>query len=116
MAIDRSTLVAASPREDRLVNVYSLNREEGFTFDLDHPGEPRRGLWLDYVEGVARALESRGFRLSGADMMLVSDVPDGAGLSSSAALEVSSGLALSALSGARVDPVTFALAGQQAEH
>jgi galactokinase len=116
MAIDRSTLVAAAPREDRLVNVHSLNREEAFTFDLDCPGEPRRGLWLDYVEGVARALESRGVRLRGADLMLVSDVPEGAGLSSSAALEVSTGLALASISGAEVDPVSLALAGQQAEH
>src|SRR3954469_13308090 len=116
MAIDRSTLVAAAPREDRLVNVYSLNREEGFTFDLDNPGERRRGLWLDYVEGVARALESRGVTLRGADLMLVSDVPEGAGLSSSAALEVSAGLALASISGAEVDRVALALAGQQAEH
>ena len=116
MAIDRSTLVAAAAREDRLVNVHSLNREESFTFDLDRPGEPRRGLWLDYVEGVARALESRGARLRGADLMLVSDVPEGAGLSSSAALEVSTGLAFASISGAEVDPVTLALAGQQAEH
>jgi galactokinase len=49
-------------------------------------------------------------------MMLLSDVPPGAGLSSSAALEVSTGLALSALAGAEVDRVTLALAGQQAEH
>ena len=116
MAIDRSTFVAAAAREDRLVNVHSLNREESFTFDLDRPGEPRRGLWLDYVEGVARALESRGVVLRGADSMLVSDVPEGAGLSSSAALEVSVGLALAKVSGAEVDRVTLALAGQQAEH
>lgn len=117
MAIDRSTFVAASPRlEDRQVNVHSLNREESFTFDLDRPGEPRRGLWLDYVEGVARALESRGVILRGADLMLVSEVPEGAGLSSSAALEVSIGLALANVSDAEVDRVTLALAGQQAEH
>ena len=116
MAIDRATLVAAAPREDRLVCVHSLNRDEEFTFDLDNPGEPRRGLWLDYVEGVAQALESRGVCLRGADLMLVSDVPEGAGLSSSAALEVSTGLALVNISGASVSPVTLALAGQQAEH
>jgi galactokinase len=116
MAIDRSTLVAAAAREDRLVNVHSLNRDESFTFDLDNPGEPRRGLWLDYVEGVARALESRGVALRGADLVLISDVPEGAGLSSSAALEVSAGLALASVSGAEVDRVTLALAGQQAEH
>jgi galactokinase len=116
MALDRETVVAAAPREDRTVRVCSLNREEEFTFDLDRPGEPRRGLWLDYVEGVARALEDRGLSLGGADLMLLSDVPAGAGLSSSAALEVSAGLALASVSGRSVDPVELALAGQQAEH
>ena len=116
MAINRETVAAAAPREDRTVRVCSLNREEEFTFDLDRPGERRRGLWLDYVEGVARALEDRGLRLGGADLMLLSDVPAGAGLSSSAALEVSAGLALASVSGQSVDPVELALAGQQAEH
>ena len=116
MAIDRETVAAAAAREDRKVNVFSLNREESADFDLDHPGERRRGLWLDYVEGVARALERRGARLRGADVMLLSDVPAGAGLSSSAALEVSFGLALATLAGADVDRVTLALAGQEAEH
>jgi galactokinase len=116
MAIDRETVAAAAAREDRKVNVFSLNREESFDFDLDHPGEKRRGIWLDYVEGVARALERCGARLRGADVMLLSDVPAGAGLSSSAALEVSFGLALATLSGAEVDRVTLALAGQEAEH
>jgi galactokinase len=116
MAIDRETVAAAAPRADRTVRVCSLNRGEELAFDLDRPGEPRRGLWLDYVEGVARALESRGVRLGGADMMLLSDVPPGAGLSSSAALEVSAGLALATVSGQTVSPVELALAGQQAEH
>jgi galactokinase len=116
MAIDRETVAAAAARGDRQVNVFSLNRDESFAFDLDRPGETRRGLWLDYVEGVARALEDRGARLRGADVVLLSDVPEGAGLSSSAALEVSTGLALASLSGAEVDRVTLALAGQQAEH
>src|SRR5205085_12097420 len=84
--------------------------------DLDIPGETRRGLWLDYVEGVARALESRGTLLRGADLMLLSDVPVGAGLSSSAALEVSVGLALSEISGRDVDRLQLALACQQADH
>jgi galactokinase len=116
LAIERETVVAAAPREDRHVEVYSLNREEAAAFDLDSPGETRRGLWLDYVEGVARALESRDFRLRGADLMILSDVPVGAGLSSSAALEVSTGLAMSKVSGHDVDRVQLALAGQQAEH
>ena len=116
MALDRETVVAAATRADTRVLVHSLNARESAEFDLASPGRPRRGHWLDYVEGVARALVGRGFRLGGAELMIMSDVPAGAGLSSSAALEISAGLALSAVSGAEVDRVTLALAGQQAEH
>jgi galactokinase len=116
MAIDRETCVAARPRADRVVRIFSVNLNEHAEFDLDQPGERERGIWLDYVEGVAQALERRGVRLGGADLALSSDVPVGAGLSSSAALEVSAGLALASVSGREVDPVELALAGQEAEH
>ena len=100
LAIDRETVAAAAPRRDRRVRVFSLNLGEEAEFDLDRPGAPRRGLWLDYVEGVAQALLTRGVEIGGADIMIRSDVPGGAGLSSSAALVVSTGLALSRVSGA----------------
>jgi galactokinase len=116
MAIDRETVVAAIPRDDRRVRAFSLNLNESVEFDLDNPGAKKRGLWLDYLEGVAWALESSGVNLKGADLMISSDVPAGAGLSSSAALEVSAGLALASVSGQTVDHVTLALAGQRAEH
>jgi len=116
MAIDRETLVAAAPREDRRVRAFSLNRDEEAEFDLDRQGPPRRGVWLDYVEGVAQALEQQGASLKGADLVISSDVPAGAGLSSSAALEISTGFALLSVSGLEVDRVRLALAGQRAEH
>jgi galactokinase len=116
MAIERETVVAAALRPDRTVRAYSAGLGEELSFDLDRPHPPRRGIWLDYVEGVAQALESRGIKLSGADLYIDSDVPAGAGLSSSAALEISVGLALARVSGQEVDGVTLALAGQQAEH
>jgi galactokinase len=116
MAIDRETCVAAAPRADRRVRIFSLNLDEHAEFDLDRPGARERGIWLDYIEGVARALERRGARLSGADLVISSDVPVGAGLSSSAALEVSAGLALASVAGVEVDKVELALAGQEAEH
>src|SRR5262245_17468064 len=120
MAIDRSTYAAGTARDDRLVRVYSATVQEQMTFDLDNPGQPHRGIWLDYVEGVAQALLSRlkddGKHLRGADLLLMSDVPTGGGLSSSAALEISVGLALLALSGIEPDHKLLALAGQQAEH
>ena len=116
MAINRDTVVAARARSDRLVRVHTLNSNESAEFDLDRPGPGHRRHWLDYIEGVAQSLERRGVRLRGADLALKSDVPGGAGLSSSAALEISVGLAMLSVSEAAVDKVQLALAGQQAEH
>ncbi|UQA58846.1 galactokinase [Polyangium aurulentum] len=116
MALGLGTTVAAAPREDRRVRVHSENLGASVEFDLDHPGPEKRGQWFDYVEGVAQALERSGKGLRGADLVLASDVPAGAGLSSSAALEISVGLAFLSLSGLPVDRVALARAGQAAEH
>jgi galactokinase len=116
VAIDRETVVAAAANNSRRVRVHSLNVNESAEFDLDNPGRKLRGVWLDYIEGVAQALKSRGARLIGADMTLSSDVPVGAGLSSSAALEISTGMAMLAVSNVEIDRVDLALAGQEAEH
>ncbi len=116
MAIHRGTTVAGARRGDRTVRVHSINLQETAEFDLDQPGRPRRGIWLDYVEGMAQALLSAGAALSGADLALSSDVSIGGGLSSSAALEISVGATLLAVSGAQLDKVKLALAGQRAEH
>jgi galactokinase len=116
VAIDRETVVAAARNDSRRVRVHSLSVNESAEFDLDNPGRKLRGIWLDYIEGVAQALKSRGADLDGADIVLSSDVPVGAGLSSSAALEISTGMALLAVSGVEIDRVGLALAGQQAEH
>ena len=116
MAIEHETMVAAARRADRRICVRSLNQNETLEFDLNEPGQGKRGIWLDYIEGVARVLEERGWQLRGADVVLRSDVPEGSGLSSSAALEISVGLALVLISGTEIDPVELALVGQQAEH
>jgi galactokinase len=116
MAINRGTCVAAREHDGRTVRVHSINANETAEFDLDRPGPPRRGVWLDYVEGVAQALEKRGVKLCGADLLIESDVPVGAGLSSSAALEISVGIAILALAGTELDRLSLALAGQDAEH
>src|SRR5688500_7392475 len=94
MAIDRAVVVAAAPRADRRVRVLSLDLDDEIDFDLDRPGPARRGTWIDRVEGVAQSLARRGVPLAGADLVLSGDVPHGAGLSSSAALEVAVGMTL----------------------
>jgi galactokinase len=117
MAIERRTTVAAAARTDRRVVAHSGALDETFEFELDEPGKPRRGIWGDYVEGTARALAARGVAVGGANLFIESDVPRGAGLSASAALETSVGLALASLAGSGdLDRVMLARAGQAAEH
>ncbi len=116
MAIDRETAVAIAVRGDRRIRVHSANFDETAEFDLDNQSERKQGFWLNYVEGVARLLERRDVKLKGADLLIWSDVPGGAGLSSSAALEVVTGLALTKIVGKTVAGKTLALIGQQAEH
>jgi galactokinase len=117
MAIDRRTYVAGSARSDTRVVARSLNADSRVEFDLAKPGPVQRGSWIDYVEGTARALIERGFNLGGANLLINSDVPAGAGLSASAALELATGYALAILGGAvEPDRVQLALAGQAAEH
>jgi galactokinase len=86
------------------------------TADLDDVRARPGGGWIEYVRGVAAVLERRGHRLGGAEIEIASDVPSGAGLSSSAALEVSVGFGLLDLAGGGIDLTELALACQQAEH
>lgn len=116
MAIDFAATVAAAARADRVIRIHSLNLNETGEIDLDAPERKMRGSWLDFIEGVARVLIRRNVNLRGADLLVNSDVPTGAGLSSSAALEISVGLALSEVAGSTIDKKLLALAGQTAEH
>jgi galactokinase len=113
--ITERTRVAAAPRPDQVVRVYSQNLRKERTFSLQDPWS-RRGKWLDYVEGMARTLIARGVPVGGADVMIASDVPPGAGLSSSAALELAVGQAFLALASRDLPPRELALAGQATEH
>jgi galactokinase len=116
IAIDRYTTAAIAPRGDRSLAVRSAAYPDAVTIDLDRPGGGPTGAWSDYVRGIAAVLERDGFRLGGADLTITSDVPIGAGLSSSAALEVAAGYALLDQAGHAIDRTALALACQKAEH
>jgi galactokinase len=117
MAIERRTYVAGAPNGTSRLRVESLSLGESVEVDLDKPGPKRRGTWVDFVEGTARALLERGFRVVGSDLVIDSNVPHGAGLSASAALELALGIALTGIAGQNEpDRVKLALAGQAAEH
>ena len=115
MAISFYTTVAVFPTRDRKLYVRSENMDELIAIDLNDNAK-RRNHWSDYIAGMARVLEDEGIRLSGASMLIESEVPVGSGLSSSAALEMSSGLALLSTVGAELSGEKLALLGQKAEN
>ena len=115
MAANLRTYVAAAPRTDDTLRVYSCNRQDEVVFRINAAELTSRG-WLNYVYGVSRELSNDGHPLVGANVAIASEVPPGAGLSSSAALEISFGFALLRLSARDFDPLELAFAAQRAEH
>jgi galactokinase len=115
-AIDRATWVAIAPRDDREVHVTSEHFSETIGFDLDEAKPASRRHWSDYVRGVALMMQRAGCRVSGADLLVQSDVPLGAGLSSSASLEVATAFALAVISGCEIPRIEIAKLCQRAEN
>jgi len=115
-AIGFSCWVAIAGRKDRKLVIYSENFDESIEADLDSLRTRVTEKWAEYPLGVAWALEQAGFRLRGANLYIQGDVPLGAGLSSSAALEVSTGLALLDLDRYPIDSTKLALLCQKAEN
>lgn len=117
-AINYHTVVAAQGRGDQQINLVAADYDEQvsrFSLSSDITRD-ENAPWSNYVRGVAWALLQRGYRLQGANIVIAGDVPQGAGLSSSASLEVVVGVALARLSGLDLEGQTIALAGQQAEN
>jgi galactokinase len=115
-AIGFYTRIAAAKRQDRVLEAYSDRFDEKITFSLDALDGPPRKHWSDFIRGVAAMLQSAGHRLSGANLVIHGEVPLGAGLSSSASLEVATGLALTVTSGIAVPRLELAKLCQAAEH
>jgi galactokinase len=113
MPIPQQTHVALTPRDDDQVLLESADDPGVGTYRLGR--EQRTGTWIDYVQGVTQALVQRGFTLHGFSARISSTVPIGAGLSSSAALEVATLRALRDAYGLRLDDLTIARLGQIAE-
>ena len=114
MAIDRAVWIALRPRDDRRVLLYSVDFEDRIEFSLD--AIVHKEGWGEYVRGVAWALQEAGFHLEGWEGVMSSDIPIGAGLSSSAALEIATAKAFSVVGNWKFDPDSMARIGQQAEN
>ena len=114
-AIDRTTLVAARFIGSSRIDVVAADTGGADGFDFSEPIVRSDQAWANYVRGVAAMLAADGVQLSGAQLAIAGDVPQGSGLSSSASLEVAVALALTALAGAERDPTRLALIAQRAE-
>ena len=117
-AIDYRTVICGSPRSDRRVHVIAVDYAgEHDEFSLDAAIEPRSDrLWANYVRGVVKFLREAGHLLAGADLAISGNVPQGAGLSSSASLEVATGQFFKTLCGLNIAPAELARIGQRAEN
>jgi galactokinase len=115
IAIDHDVRFAVRPREDRIVRLYSLNFDSETEFDLDNIQRDEADRWGNYVRGMAVELLKDGRMLRGMEGVVEGNVPLASGLSSSAAMEVASGMAFLAASKEVVQPRNLALMAQSAE-
>jgi galactokinase len=115
LAIDRAIWIALRPRNDGRVVVHSINYDETAEFSLDDLVDLHQG-WIEYIKGTAWSLHEAGYELSGWEGVLIGDVPLGAGLSSSAALEMAAARAFAAAGNLDWEPAVMAKLGQRAEN
>ncbi len=115
-AIDFYSHVAVGERADRILSVYSEQFQETVQLDMDQLTGPPRKHWSDYIRGVAAGLQDEGYPLTGANLVIDGQVPIGSGLSSSAAIEVATALALPSLGGVTTPLLEVAKLCQRAEN
>ncbi len=119
-ALSFNTLIAASPRGDNMLRLHSLDFGQSSEITLDDLADPAKlpedSHWSSYLFGVAWSLSQRGIAPIAADLTLTGNVPLGAGLSSSASVEVATATALLGLAGITMPGPEVALACQFAEN
>ncbi len=118
MAIERYTAIAGAPSSSKTkIELRSTAGQPPAVIDLAQPLKPaNKGAWFNYPLGVLAGFQNRGLKLQGFDALIHSTVPVGSGLSSSAALEVSTATLLEIITGQKLPPVEKALLCQKAEH
>lgn len=117
LAINYYTAVSVSKRPDRMIRAFALDEQSEVEINLDSEAEFDHLLpWSNYLRGVIIELDRQGYALCGANLLISGNVPQGAGLSSSAALEMALIQALVTVCGRFIDGVTAAKMGQAAEN
>lgn len=116
MTVDRGVYLALRKRDDLMVRLYSARYEELLEYPLDQYPDPKAGSWGSYVVGVIEELRLRGLVENGFEAVIDGNLTLGAGLSSSAALEVATAISLQHLFGFEMDPVAMAKLCMHVEH
>jgi galactokinase len=114
-AIDKAVYLAAGLRADQRICLFAISYQEGFEVDIQEI-KKTPNHWSNYLLGVAAVLREKGFTLGGFNLVVGSDLPVGAGLSSSAALECATIFALNDLFGLGLEKKQMIFLAQQAEH
>jgi len=116
MAIDKKIIMLGQLRNDRLVQVFDLVYKTKIKFSLDALSPLRKDTWANYLMGVMDEIQKAGYPLQGANIIFNSNIPQRAGLSSSAALEVVTALTMAKLNLLEIEPVEMAHLCQRAEN
>src|SRR5581483_8794699 len=117
MAIERYCVMAADiSRTSQNISIHDEQVGEKAVIDISKPVEKGNPKWSNYVRGVIAGFQNRGVKIPALDVLMLSTVPLGGGLSSSAALEVCTATLLESATGKKMDPVEKALLCQKAEH
>jgi galactokinase len=117
MALDFQITLAGRVCSGRKVNVFSIDYQQSVEFDLNGPIVfNREQLWSNYIMGVFSVLQGQGLDLPGCEIVFGGDIPQGSGLSSSAALEVATAVFLKAVSGFTIESPQLARLCQRAEN
>jgi galactokinase len=122
MAIERYAVMAADVPASQFassfshISIYDIHFDESATIDITAPVTKGLPKWSNYIRGVLAGFQNRGQKIPALEVALISTVPLGGGLSSSAALEVCTATLIEAATGKKIDPIEKALLAQTAEH
>lgn len=114
-AVKQGIFVAIGRNQEGYCRLYSLDFDEEYTFSLDSIS-PQKGHWVNYVMGMLSQLKQSGFAPQSFDMVIGGTIPVGAGLSSSAALSIAIGTAITSLFNYQVSKKSLVLYAQKSEH
>jgi len=116
IAIGKKIIMLGQLRNDRLIQVFDLGYKTEVKFSLDSLSPSKKDTWANYLMGVMDEIQKAGYPLQGVNLIFISNIPKGAGLSSSAALEVVTALTIAKLNLLEIKPVEMALLCRRAEN